>query len=942
MSLFKLYRFCLISLFSGIFITTSSLFASAQTHNIYVFGNSLVHHQSADQATSVPYWLAQIAKTSGQDMTIAGQWGFLRNFAHDLPPKAQWSFSTQSKTPNAKSFRTQDYATILINPANFIQYQPATSPYDGENPDNISPLQAALSLIDWAHDNAPNARFMLYEGWADMAEISESFPPTDTAFQTYQQLNQADYHDWYVDFVAQLKTARPDLNITLIPVASTLAQQLTQAPLNTLTPSDLYLDNAPHGTANLYFLASLITYQAIFGVPTSTPTPASLHKTIRENYASLTPSPKTRSAPALSMGLDGVADWSAQNPFIDVMKSARGWTGHIKGKWGGWDAAKLQDQGFLDENGWLKSIPDDVSHVEAFILSDQHKKAISLAGKYRLTYKGQGDISVGGRAKTLSHQDGEIWFSYTPGPDTVGISIKKTDPNQTNDYIRGIKIIHESNIYLDEIGHIFNKNWTNRIEGLRSVRFMDWMFTNGSPQKIWADRPTVSDYTYTHRGVPLEVMVTLANELRFDPWFNMPHMATDEYSHAFARYVQQNLHPDLKAYVEYSNEVWNFMFPQAQWVRDQAFEHWGNDAGGDAWMQYAGMKAANVARIWGQVFAGDTHRLIRVVATHSGWPGLEQALLEAPLWGTQDPENYKRPADYFDAYAVTAYFGHELGTDEYAPALRDKITQNMQSVTAQATAKGLGRIALKEYVSKHQFEAVFGHAAELLRKGSLHELTAELFPYHGKVAKDYGLDLVMYEGGTHVVGHEAWTNDETLSDFFNAFNYSDDMGAIYRELLVGWTAAGGTSFNAFVDVARASKWGSWGALRHLDDQNPRFDALQSYNTAGTSWSDRPASLFDNGQFFTGSDADDSLVGTPFADVFTGGNGDDIFTSAGGSDKIHGGAGYDIAKLQGLASDYQFEADGQLIFAKSVTTTLHLYAVEVLEFEDGTRKKLVLE
>jgi hypothetical protein len=32
-------------------------------------------------------------------------------------------------------------------------------------------------------------------------------------------------------------------------------------------------------------------------------------------------------------------------------------------------------------------------------------------------------------------------------------------------------------------------------------------------------------------------------------------------------------------------------------------------------------------------------------------------------------------------------------------------------------------------------------------------------------------------------------------------------------------------FNAFVDVAAPSRWGSWGALRHLTDDNPRWQVL---------------------------------------------------------------------------------------------------------------------
>jgi hypothetical protein len=51
------------------------------------------------------------------------------------------------------------------------------------------------------------------------------------------------------------------------------------------------------------------------------------------------------------------------------------------------------------------------------------------------------------------------------------------------------------------------------------------------------------------------------------------------------------------------------------------------------------------------------------------------------------------------------------------------------------------------------------------------------------------------------------------------------MGALYAELLAGWQLISDQPFNAFVDVYHPVKWGSWGALRHLGDNNPRWDAL---------------------------------------------------------------------------------------------------------------------
>ena len=108
---------------------------------------------------------------------------------------------------------------------------------------------------------------------------------------------------------------------------------------------------------------------------------------------------------------------------------------------------------------------------------------------------------------------------------------------------------------------------------------------------------------------------------------------------------------------------------------------------------------------------------------------------------------------------------------------------------------------------------------------SLTAILTDVLPHHAAVAAKHGLRLMMYEGGTHVVGSGAAVDDPELADFFTALNYAPQMGALYADLLAGWATLSPEPFNAFVDVAAPSKWGSWGALRHLTDDNPRWQAL---------------------------------------------------------------------------------------------------------------------
>ena len=152
---------------------------------------------------------------------------------------------------------------------------------------------------------------------------------------------------------------------------------------------------------------------------------------------------------------------------------------------------------------------------------------------------------------------------------------------------------------------------------------------------------------------------------------------------------------------------------------------------------------------------------------------------------------------------------------------------------AAATAQGLTGAEAAAYVAGHRYDLATTLAAAELRDGattgdpadSLDYLLTTLFRHHTAVARDKGLDLVMYEGGTHVVGSGPVVDDPEMTAFLVHLNYSAEMGALYTELLDGWAAVTDAPFNAFSDVYAPGKWGSWGALRHLGDDSPRWRAL---------------------------------------------------------------------------------------------------------------------
>ncbi len=526
----------------------------------------------------------------------------------------------------------------------------------------------------------------------------------------------------------------------------------------------------------------------------------------------------------LALGLAGINDWSVEQPFLDVMKTARPWIGHLPDQFGGWEEADLTRAGALDPQGWPTKIPPQITGISTLILTDLPQDAGGVAGRYLLRYQGKGSIEVAGRAQGIETAPGSISFDYTPGDGAVFINITALDPA---DPIHRISVVQASRASLLDSGAIFNPDWLARIRGVKGVRFMDWMATNNSTLSQVADRPLPEDYSYARKGVPVEVMVALANELKADAWFTIPHLATDDFARKYAQVAHDQLNPNLRAQVEFSNEVWNWQFTQANWAEAQGKKRWGKE---HTWVQYYALRASEVADIWREVFKDAPDRLVRIISMQTGWLGLESQILDAPeVVGEGAPPPFKS----FDAYAVTGYFSALLGSDKKFVAVKGWLKQSAEAAHDQAALNGLKGAEAEAYVAAHRFDLADKLAAKELRDGSvtgdatdsLKYVLTEILPYHAAIAADRGLKLMMYEGGSHVVGTGSQMEDEALSAFFTHFNFTPEMGALYAEMMAGWQAQTDQPFNAFVDIYRPNKYGSWGALRHLGDDNPRWQAL---------------------------------------------------------------------------------------------------------------------
>lgn len=531
----------------------------------------------------------------------------------------------------------------------------------------------------------------------------------------------------------------------------------------------------------------------------------------------------------VAFNLSGISDWSSAQPFLDVFKTARPWFGHLPGQWGGFDEPEMRAAGYLDEHGWPLRMAPEITGMTTLILTGLDPRMISAAGRYVLRYRGNGRIELEGLARNISYETGRIAFDYAPGEGGVTIHLREIDPT---DPLREISVVRQDRLALADAGQIFNPDFLARLRGAELLRFMDWMRTNNSRLVEPEDLPAPEDHIWSSaRGVPPEVMVALANELDLDPWFTMPHLASDDLVRSYARRVRDHLEPGRRAWIEFSNEIWNWSFDQRQWADAQAQAAWGVPAAG---MQYGAYRAAQVADIWAEEFAPSANgRLVRVVSTFGGAPGAEDEMLNAPAWKAADPEGWHPLADHFDAYAVTGYFHANLQDPQRLAMLRSAIAGSRQEAEEEADRRRLTGPARESYVRKHRFDRAIEQAVIELRAGSLSGqpegsvqwVIDRLFRYHRRAASRYGLDLAMYEGGSHVVAPPAEAEDEELTAFLIALNYSPGMGNLYRRLMAGWRKVSDQPFTFYTAIDTPSQHGSWGTLRYLDDDNPRWDAV---------------------------------------------------------------------------------------------------------------------
>lgn len=550
----------------------------------------------------------------------------------------------------------------------------------------------------------------------------------------------------------------------------------------------------------------------------------------------------------LGVNLESVIDFASAYPFTDFFKQSRPW---ITASPGVFDTDQ-RDQLDLDDEGWVRSLPPcDPGNPQQFCIA---RTVINSGnrpypdGRYLVLYDGDGTLEYGlGASRVVAES--------APGRDVVqvnGNSIWQLDVRATAappNHIRNIRIFPPGFDPAQSAPPRFHPDFLAELAPYRTLRFMDWMETNGgftlpgpNSQQEFGDRPEPSDAHWSIEGVPVEIMVELSNETGAEPWFTLAHRVDDDYVARFARIVRDQLRSDLEVYVEYSNEVWNPQFGQGAFIEDQGNQRYGGL--GDPFIRrlnYHGQRTAEICDIFRSEFGAAASRVVCVLGAQAANAFTQTEAADCPI-AVQAGERSTPCREAIDAVAIAPYFANYTNV----PANEtDIVTWDLDILFAELTAGGQLAQNLNTPCTENGNAFSGRVVAGRCTVPALEEVTLWM-DNHFNAAQARGLRMIAYEGGQHLVLVQSGNpnnNDatqqrrNTITELFIAANRDPRMGPIYQQYLGEWKARGGELFATFSLSGDYTRFGSWGIVEHLKQvpRPPKAQAIDDFNAANPCW-----------------------------------------------------------------------------------------------------------
>lgn len=474
----------------------------------------------------------------------------------------------------------------------------------------------------------------------------------------------------------------------------------------------------------------------------------------------------------IGTNLSGFADWVPERPLRNLMKHVRDGFIAYHDDCFCWDNGHTAEIA-ADADGYPTAIPQSIDgqpNKVRYVISTEGAN-LPPGQTYVLLYDGQGSIGLQGAVSVSASTPGRIQFEVV-STDIVYFNL---EASQAGNHLRNIRVLRleDEHANLDE--DPFYPGFLDKIAPFKTLRFMDWGHTNGNPAQQWSDRSSLSYYTYAvPQGVPYEMMIKLANQLQKDVWLCVPHAADSQYVARMAALFRDQLDPNLTIYLEYSNEVWNWIFAQAHYNVQNAPSN----------LNYGRAMAAKAGRtfgIWHEVFGTAHGRVKRVLGLQAGFNYLNEQILA-----------HLSPDDW-DYGSPTSYLGLVHGASGN-PVLQEGST--VQDVINNAR------------------QAWYGFIPDLRQD------------YRN--VRLFGKGIINYEGGQHFVGNVFGIPYPYQQAMWDA-QYSPQIYTLYDEMLDSLRRWGVELFANFsLAGPQESVYGSWGVLNDIDIQPPYLPNAPKY------------------------------------------------------------------------------------------------------------------
>ena len=355
----------------------------------------------------------------------------------------------------------------------------------------------------------------------------------------------------------------------------------------------------------------------------------------------------------IGINISGVFDYSREVPFANVMKMSREWYTKGVNDPNYAFSTNFEDSLTYGTNGYPTHIPQSV--VGSTLMQDVATIWDGMdawpTGTYTLLWDGIGDFTVWGSITNLVKVNANR-YEFEVVNTVNGVLELRMIQSDINDPVHNMRVLlpGTESTYMTQP---FNQEWLDGLDPFSTIRFMDWGHTNNWGQgedwtswnisnlAPWSERAQLDYFTYsTRKGVPYELMIDLINHLEVDGWVCIPHRASNDYITNMANLFRDELDPGRHLYVEYSNEIWNWIFGQTQWLNE-----YGCVQTGTSWPEGLVPYIQNALDLWSASFVSEMDRITRVVGVQTGWLDVSERIC------------YNMAPNSIDAISPTFYFG---------------------------------------------------------------------------------------------------------------------------------------------------------------------------------------------------------------------------------------------------------------------------------------------